>query len=93
VEKLGEYSFKVEFMEDEEKRRVMDGCPWHHKGDALIIVHYDGLSRPSEVRIETIQLWVRFYDLPPTMMKETYAKQLGGQLGNISEWTTATLGI
>jgi hypothetical protein len=44
AEKLGEYSFKVEFMEEEEKRRVLDGAPWHHKGDALILVHYDGLS-------------------------------------------------
>jgi hypothetical protein len=46
-----------------------------------LVVHYDGLIHPSEVCIEAIMLWVRMYDLPPVMMKESCAKQLGGQLG------------
>jgi hypothetical protein len=56
VEKLGEYSFKVEFLTEDEKRRILDGGPWRHKGDALILVHYDGLCRPSEVRINSFQV-------------------------------------
>jgi hypothetical protein len=80
VEKLGEYSFKVEFVTENEKKRVLDGGPWRHKGGALILVHYDGLCRSSEVRINTFQVWVCFYDLPPMMMKEAFAKQLGGQI-------------
>jgi hypothetical protein len=44
-------------------------------------VHYDGLLRPSEIKIHSLGLWVRIYDLPPTMMKEGVAKVLGGQLG------------
>jgi hypothetical protein len=81
VEKLGDYCFKMEFIKEEEKRRVIDGGPWCHKGDALIIVNYDGLTRPSEVRIDAIGLWVRFLGLPLAMMKECFAKQLGDQLG------------
>jgi hypothetical protein len=34
----------------------------------VIVVYYDGLSRPSEVHIDHIVLWVRFYDLPPVML-------------------------
>jgi hypothetical protein len=81
VEKLGDYCFKLEFIKGEEKRRVVEGGPWRHKGDALIVMHYDRLAHPSEVCIDSIGLWVRFLDLPPTMMKECFAKQLGGQLG------------
>jgi hypothetical protein len=44
-------------------------------------VHYDGLSRPSEIKIQTIGLWIRFYDLPHAMMKPAMAKQLGNQVG------------
>jgi hypothetical protein len=69
--------FKLEFAKEEEKRRVLDGGPWHHKGDALLVVHYDGMVRPSEIKIDVIGLWIRFYDLPPTMLKETHARQLG----------------
>jgi hypothetical protein len=51
VEKLGDYMFKVEFTREEEKVRVIEGGPWRHKGDALLIAHYDGLLRPSEIPI------------------------------------------
>jgi hypothetical protein len=74
IEKLEDYSFKLEFNNNEEKQRVIEGVPWRHKGDALIVVHYDGLIRPSEVRIEAIALWIRLYDLPPMMMKEAIAR-------------------
>jgi hypothetical protein len=41
----------------------VDGGPWRHKGDALIVVSYDGFAPPSSVVINTIGLWARFYDL------------------------------
>jgi hypothetical protein len=81
AEKVGDYLFKLEFSREEEKMKVLDGGPWRHKGDVVILTNYDGFSRPSEIRITSIALWVRFYDLPQAMMKETITKQLGGQLG------------
>jgi hypothetical protein len=81
IEKIGDYIFKLEFNSLEEKARVLDGGPWRHKGGTLILVHYDGLTRPSEISIKSIGMWVRFYDLPSAMMKEQVSKQLGGQLG------------
>jgi hypothetical protein len=52
IEKIGDYIFKLEFNTPEEKLRVLDGGPWRHKGDALIMVHYDGLIWPSEISIK-----------------------------------------
>jgi hypothetical protein len=45
------------------------------------MVNYDGLVWPSEISIRSLSMWVQFYDLPPAMMKEPVAKQLGEQLG------------
>jgi hypothetical protein len=81
VEKIGDYTFKVEFVKEEEKKRVLEGGPWRHKGDTLIVVHYDGLIKPSEIRIQSIGLWVRLYDLTPAMMKHAITQLLGEQLG------------
>jgi hypothetical protein len=81
LEKSRDYNFRLEFSTEAEKWRIINGGPWRHKGDALINVHFDGLTRPSEVRIASIGLWIRFYDLPPAMMKESCAKVLGNQLG------------
>jgi hypothetical protein len=81
AEKVGDYLFKLEFGKEEEKRRVLEGGPWRHKGDAFILTHCDGFSLPFEIWITSVALWIRFYDLPQAMMKEVFAKQLGGQLG------------
>jgi hypothetical protein len=88
LEKIGDYNFRLEFAKEEEKRWVIEGGPWRHKGDAMIVVHYDGLTRPSEVHIDHTGLWVRFYDLPPAMMKEAFAKQLGSHLGRFTSFDT-----
>jgi hypothetical protein len=80
VQKLGGYTFKLEFTKQEEKMHVLEGGPWRHKGDALLVVHYDGMVRSSEIRIEDNGLSVHFYDLPPAMM-ESHARQLGKRLG------------
>jgi hypothetical protein len=58
VDKLGDYIFKVEFMREEEER-VIGGGPWRHKGDAVIVVHYDGLAQPLEIKIQDIGLRAR----------------------------------
>jgi hypothetical protein len=56
VEKIGDYIFTIEFMSPEEKAKVLDGGPWKHKGDTLIIIHYYGLVSPSEIHIESMGL-------------------------------------
>jgi hypothetical protein len=83
VEKIGDYIFKIEFASVEEKQRIVERGPWRHEGDALILAHYDSLMCPSKIRILTIGLWVCPYDLPSTMMKQSLAMPLGGQLGKV----------
>jgi hypothetical protein len=43
AERIGDYIFKLQFAAEDDKERVVDGGPWRHKGDAFIVVHYDGL--------------------------------------------------
>jgi hypothetical protein len=83
VEKIGDYIFRLKFITEAEKNRVLDSGPWCHKGHALIVVHYNGLVQSSEIKITSLYMWVRFYDLPPAMMKDVVAMQLGGQLGKV----------
>jgi hypothetical protein len=39
----------MEFVKEEDKIRVLEGGPWRHKGNALIVMHYDSLVRPSKI--------------------------------------------
>ena len=68
VRPLDDNRFILEFEDEEIYKFVINGGPWRHKGDALIVMPYDGLTRPSEVVIDSIDLWLRFYDVPVSMI-------------------------
>jgi hypothetical protein len=44
---LGGNKFMLEFDTDEIRRRIVEGGPWRHRGDALLVVPYDRFSPPS----------------------------------------------
>ena len=69
-------------MDPNRAKFVLDGGPWRHKGDALIVVPYDGFTRPSEVVIDSIDLWVRFYDVPAFLMTANFAGILARKVSN-----------
>ncbi|KAK3145022.1 hypothetical protein QOZ80_4AG0321480 [Eleusine coracana subsp. coracana] len=83
VQPLEENRFMLKFDSEETWRYVIEGGPWRHKGDALLVVPYDGFTRPSSIKFDAIQVWVRFYGLPPTMKSEESAKCLAGSLGEV----------
>jgi hypothetical protein len=64
VRKLGDNRFILEFDSEQHYKYALSGGPWRHKEDELIVVPYDGFSRPSEIKINSINMWVRFYDVP-----------------------------
>jgi len=86
VRPLEDNRFILEFKVEEEYKYVVNGGPWRHKGDALIVVPYDGFSRPSKVIIDSINLWVRFYDVPVTLMSPAFTSVLAKKVSrNILE--------
>jgi len=82
VRPLEDNRYILEFDVEEEYNYVINGGPWRHKGDALIVVPYDGLSRPSEVIIDSINLWVRFYDVPAHLMSMVFTGVLAKKVSS-----------
>ncbi|TVU10531.1 hypothetical protein EJB05_44068, partial [Eragrostis curvula] len=83
---LHDNMFLLEFMGEGDYNFVMMGGPWIHKGDALIIVPYDGKTRPSEVAPDAIPLWIQLFDLPGLMMTKEVREALGRKLGKFLEY-------
>jgi hypothetical protein len=75
----------LEFSTESVLNFVLRGGPWGFKGDAIIIVRYDGLTKLSEVVIESIPLWVRIYDIPVAMMMTPFVFALGAKIGQVLE--------
>ena len=44
--------------------RVMNDGPWNFRGDAVILLPYDGITKPSTVKLETINIWIQIHDVP-----------------------------
>jgi hypothetical protein len=82
VRKLGDNIFILEFDDEHHYQYALNGGSWRHKGDALIVVPYDGFSRPSEIEINSINMWVRFYDVPVTLMSPTFTRALAKMVSN-----------
>jgi hypothetical protein len=51
----------------------------------MILVPYDGVRRASEIEIESIQMWIRIYDIPAAMMTDGFARALGTKIGKVIE--------
>jgi hypothetical protein len=83
---LGENRFIVQFDSEKLWKRVLNGGPWRFRGgDAMIFVPYDGVRRTSEIEIESINLWIRIYDIPAMMMMNGFARLLGAKVGRVLE--------
>lgn len=44
--------------------RVMQDGPWHFRGGAVIIKLYDGVTKPSTIKLDTIEIWAQIHDVP-----------------------------
>jgi hypothetical protein len=45
---------QLHLLTDDENARVLEEGFMETEGDGLIVAHYDGLIRPSEIRIQSI---------------------------------------
>lgn len=81
--RLHDNRFLLEFQSAGDFRFATGGGPWIYRGDAFLITEYDGKSRPSDVKLNSLPVWVRIYDLPLSMMTETMGKLIGARLGEV----------
>jgi hypothetical protein len=81
---LGSNKYLLEFSSDKSLSFAIRGGPWSFRGDAVILVQYDGLTKLSEVTIESIPLWIRIYDIPVSMMTKAFVTVLG-EVGRVME--------
>lgn len=42
----------------------MDFGPWNFRGDVVVIAPYNGISKPSTVNLDTLEIWIQIHDLP-----------------------------
>ena len=61
--------------------RVTTDGPWNFRGNAVILSPYDGITKPSKVALDTLDIWIQIHDVP-----DKYAhlvEALAGKVGKV----------
>jgi hypothetical protein len=43
---------------------MKEGGPWNFRGNPILIEEYDGLTKPSEIELFFIDIWIQIHELP-----------------------------
>jgi hypothetical protein len=82
---VGNNIYLLELSTENSLDFAIRGGPWSFRGDAVIMVRYDGLTKLSEVSIESIPLWIRIHDIPVAIMTTAFVTALGAKVGRVME--------
>jgi hypothetical protein len=75
--------FIITFTSEGDYNFVDGGGPWIHLGVACLVAPFKESAQPSETILETVRLWVRFYDVPWKKQTKEYGELLGSKLGKV----------
>ncbi|XP_059431607.1 uncharacterized protein LOC132165128 [Corylus avellana] len=82
---LGENMFLVEFENECDKIRVLEGRPWIFEGSLFSVEDFDGLSSLLDIDFEQAVFWVRMLNLPLACMGKEVGYQIGATMGKVEE--------
>lgn len=85
IKSLRDNMFIVTFNSEGDYNFVLQGGPWLHRGDALLVAKFDGITSPSQVPLDCVPVWVRVYDLPLVLMTKKRGELYGSKLGRVRE--------
>ena len=61
---LEENRYTLQFFCLGDWERVMNDGPWNFRGNAVILEPYDGITKPTLVNLDYINIWVQIHDVP-----------------------------
>lgn len=62
--KIDENTYSFQFYHWRDKRRVLEGQPWHFDKHAICFSEIQDDGKPSEIQLHLMPIWTRFYNLP-----------------------------
>jgi hypothetical protein len=82
---LGTNLFLIDFEDECDKIRVMEGRPWTFDGNLVSLADFDGIKPVAELEFEKVAFWVRMYNLPLACMSKAMGLRIGASMGEVLE--------
>jgi hypothetical protein len=77
--------FIITFTSEGDFNFVDGGGPWIHQGVACLLAPFVDNRQPSEAVLDSVRLWVRFFDVPWNKQTDAYGRLIGSKLGKVVE--------
>lgn len=77
--------FIADFMSELDKERALDGTPWLVSRHAVLLKDLEKHLRPSDVRFESMHIWVRILDIPFKWMNKKKGWKIAGLVGKVNK--------
>jgi hypothetical protein len=90
---LGSNLFLIDFEDEWDKVRIMEGRPWTFDGHLVSMVDYDGVMPLAQVEFDKAAFWVRMFDLPLACMGKEVGFSIGSSVGKVEEVDVADDGV
>ena len=82
---LGPNLFLIDFENEWDKSRIMEGRPWMFDGHIVSLLDFDGITPPSQLDFEKAAFWIRMYELPLACIGEEVGQKIGASVGEVEE--------
>jgi hypothetical protein len=77
--------FIITFTSEGDYNFVDGGGPWIHLGVACLLAPFVDNRQPSEAVLDSVRLWVRFFDVPWNKQTDAYGRLIGSKLVKVVE--------
>jgi Flp pilus assembly pilin Flp len=77
--------FVAEFAYKQDMERALGGSPWLVGKHAVILRDYDENLKPSEIRFDRMDIWVRIMDMPLGWMNKHRGERAMGLIGVVKK--------
>lgn len=91
VRRLGDNLGAFQFFHEADKRKVLEGRPWHYDNHLIVLDEAMGHLLPSEIDFNHCPFWVRVDDVPIVKRNKLTAKAIGDALGSFFSMTMTIL--
>lgn len=80
---MGANLFQFKFNTEFDKERILKGGPWTFDNQALMLRCWQKGMTASNVKFESVSLWVQVWDAPFDMISPKVAEEIGSRIGTV----------
>ena len=93
ISEIEEELFLVEFGDENDKKKVLDMCPWSYEKQLILIQEYVGELTSKEIEVKWAPFWVQIYNLPLNNRKKETGWAIGSCLGSVLDVDVTETGV